>query len=218
VAEHPILFSAPMIRAILAGAKTQTRRGVRPQPTMPTDAALAAGVYGDLYDRGPQWAFWLRDARMTEPRTWRCPFGAAGDLLWVRETWCGPTVDEVKAGALPLWVYRATHGDEDGLVERWRSPIFMPRRASRITLAVESVRVERVQAITDADIAAEGVTTEAARMLWNQAPAARRRAAGWPLQTFHPRDAWRLGWMVLHGAESWTANPWVWAVTFQRVA
>lgn len=77
--DRPILFSGPMVRAILEGRKTVTRRPVKPQP-------VGRGDYWDLYCHGPEWAWWLLDNRMSEPRTWVCPYGVPGDLLRVHGT------------------------------------------------------------------------------------------------------------------------------------
>jgi hypothetical protein len=162
--ERPILFSAPMVRAILAGAKTQTRRVVRASQ-IPSDG-----------DRTPR-AQW-------------CPYGAAGDTLWVRETWAaGPPSKPV--------FYRAS--ESAGIVEgtRWRPSIFMRRTDSRIALDVLEVRVERLQDITDAAIAAEGF--------------APTLAAG-------EAEAFGAGWDAINRKRApWASNPWVWVVTFRRV-
>ncbi len=99
----------------------------------------------------------------------------------------------------------------------------MPRAASRITLEITGVRVERVQAISDADVAAEGVTAEAVKALWNGATRSERRACDLPvspemaLAMAKPIDRWRIGWTLINGRESWTANPWVWVLEFRRV-
>jgi len=161
---RPILFSGPMVRAILSGAKTQTRRVITPQP----DARLRWGFAGweDVHGRPLP-----------------CRYGAPGDLLWMRETWRqGPTA----TGAY----YRAT--DDDGTpAVRWKPSIFMPRALSRITLKLTDVRVERVQDISEADAAAEGVERSTFAALWNAINAKR--------------------------GYSWERNPWVWALTLQQV-
>lgn len=196
--ERPILMSGAMVRAILAGDKTQTRRAVRPQPFW-HDIGTGQPTQGSVDG-------YLRP----------CPYGAPGDRLWVRETFHpGET----------LTLYRATDGDAAILDDsHWRPSIFMPRSRSRITLAIESVRVERVQAISDADIAAEGVTAEAVESLWEGATRKQRWAAlpgfnepGVTFRTQPPRALWQLGWTLINGRASWDANPWVWAIDFRRV-
>lgn len=188
----PILFSAPMVRAILSDAKTQTRRVVKlPRWAEPgtleegADGALAiARVSGCLADVP-------------------CPYGSPGDTLWVRETWQTATTPTDRD--LSMVRYAADgpvhcEGDE----WTWRPSIHMPRWASRITLRVTSVRVERLHAITEDDAAAEG----APRVL--------------ALDEEHGRDerGHRIGfealWREINGDASWDANPWVWRVEFYR--
>lgn len=198
--ERPILFSAPMVRALLAGTKTQTRRVVK-------GTALE----------------WLQPRAFTPeyvglPENHLCPYGFAGDRLWVREAWMpDPPADGT-------WAYTAWAGERIGQIAgvperfqhpafcnyaanwlhgpiRWTPSIHMPRWASRITLEVTGVRVERLQSISEADAAAEG---------WPEPP-----GDGTPHQT--PR-CWYPGvWESINGAGSWQANPWVWVVEFRRV-
>ena len=165
--ERPILFSAPMVRAILAGQKTQTRR---------------IAIH----------------KRSIEPMTEECPYGKPGDRLWVRET-------HMDLGGCLL--YRADHGSEVERAscaprQRWAPSIHMPRWASRITLEVTGVRVERLQGISDSDARAEGVDQDAALSM-----ACTRGAA---------RAAYSALWEQIHGPGSWDANPWVWVVEFRR--
>jgi hypothetical protein len=132
VKERPILFSGPMVRAILEGRKTQTRRVIKPQPEI-----------GGAYWRTPGGAI----GRDVKPKY--CPYGRPGDLLWVRETWA------INIGAEPgesIYAYRADRerpGD-------WKPSIHMPRKASRLLLRITDVRVQRVQEISDAEAIAEG--------------------------------------------------------------
>lgn len=215
--ERPILFSGPMVRAILDGRKTQTRR-------------LVKGCGADFHERA---AFLqMRDDEASfgdalpddpVPISVRCPYGGPGDRLWVRETWnkC-PNEDLAPndaVGPVSLTnaahrvVYRAggaeTHPMRPELGHsRWRPSIFMPRWASRILLEVTDVRVERLQAITDSDIRAEGVDERSAAELLGKVI-----AAGTPL-----RDLWRIGWDSINGDRcAWVFDPWVWVVTFRMV-
>jgi len=157
--EHPILFSGEMVQAILEGRKVQTRRVMRPQPR-------DANQHYSL----PKWEMW-GGGYPDRGRLVTCPYGQPSDLLWVRETWAHwmTITDDVKAGDMPIEdalesvLYKADFTDEDwvGLHEdyEWtfKPSIFMPRWASRITLEVVSVRVERVQDISEADAYAEGI-------------------------------------------------------------
>lgn len=210
--ERPILFSAPMVRAILAGTKTQTRRVVKPQPTH----FNPVGIPRLARPEGP-------NAVIT------CPYGQPGDRLWVRETFfCNDAfypdgVDENcrwrevdgKRVAIPLEEQRAEMLEEmyyraDGEPDfygaegptPWRPSIHMPRWASRISLEITSVRVERLQAISDADLECEGLQETIDAGIDHDG---------------YPRDAWRALWSSINGADSWAADPWVWVVEFRRV-
>jgi hypothetical protein len=125
VAERPILFSGPMVRAILEGRKTQTRRVVKPQPV--------DGVQLCFDAHARCWFGWVEEGERVVAPTVRCPYGAPGDTLWVRETWAP---SRFKAGD-PYYAYRAD-GEYEG-VGRWRPSIHMPRFVSRLSLLVKSV-------------------------------------------------------------------------------
>lgn len=186
--ERPILFSGHMVRAILAGTKTQTRRVVKPAPQMVTDHSVQP---------------WAGDARellgLLIKAGKACPYGQPGDRLWVRETW---NCFDGWAG----YYYAADYegfgigpdDDPDHVPDhavRWKPSIHMPRAASRINLDITSVRVERLHAISDADARAEG-------------------PAGHPDGPWH---AFRSLWTLINGPESWDANPWVWVVEFKHL-
>ncbi len=163
---RPILFSGPMVRALLAGAKTQTRRVVTAKNVS----------FGHI----------------------PCPYGAPGDRLWVRETF------RIEGGARPEHGPNGVHfrADEDEPGIGWRPSIFMPRWASRLTLEVTEVRVERLGALTYDDAQAEGVD------FFPLAPGCSL------VQRF------ALGWDAINGKRGfpWASNPWVWVVAFRRVA
>lgn len=133
--EKPILFSGEMVRAILEGRKTQTRRVVKPQPGANNRIRITGGNVMNI-----------RDQKISE----NCPYGQPGDRLWVRETWRPHTPDAT--------AYRADgDGVMDGFRWRWRPSIHMPRWASRILLEVVAVRVERLQDISEHDAIEEGL-------------------------------------------------------------
>lgn len=210
-----------MVQAILDGRKTQTRRVVKPQPT-----TFGDGWYADWYDHGNEIAFWNRESKkMSEPKTWKCPYGIPGDRLYVKESWqTGNKLDRCNAEQIremandagyengvfcPIWyrdgVYRQW-GENDvcdfGESGRWRGPRFMPRWASRINLRVTGIRVERVQDISEADCMAEGLT---------------------PMCNHDTETDVRMGfeslWDSINGKKpgrSWAGNPWVWVVEFER--
>lgn len=255
MSERPILMSGPMVRAILAGTKTQTRRVVK-SPAKNMQAAGCAVIkrrepgdpwYGDhvwsMRGRMGVWGDYTHERFMQ-----LCPYGVPGDLLWVRESWATSTgLDHRKPSEMekpgvgygwPIWygaddgavTWRGSEGGGPAFTTRGsgRPSIHMPRWASRITLRVTSVRVERVQDISEEDARAEGVkplgrshravygmTLEGVGPVY-PAPAADIIAGGESWTTSAARS-FRGLWESINGAESWTANPWVWVVGFERV-
>lgn len=213
--ERPIIFSGPMVRAILDGRKTQTRRVVKPQPATPTWHTVEL-EQGFIRDRG------------RNMRPIKSPF-TVSQQLWVRETFVletsyEPPKDDMLCLILgrsddPFYSsphYRATepepHIVPDDLEDeyddrtRWSPSIFMPRWASRITLEVTGVRVERVQEITVEDVWAEGIEHDTeGYAIYNGQPGYAPRHAFWEL------------WDSLNTKRGygWDANPWVWVVEFK---
>ncbi len=189
--ERPILFSGPMVRAILEGRKTQTRRIVK-QCHMVMDHGEDAA--GQCINAGYIPCFPL------------CPYGHRGDRLWVRETWtCVHGVPS--AGGVPhpddFVRYRADEGPGEQVitdVRCWHPSIHMPRVYSRILLEIVAVRVERLNEISGTDCIAEGIIEADA-----------------PQYVFGLHEAYRDLWESINGAGSWTENPWVWVVEFRRV-
>jgi hypothetical protein len=207
--ERPILFSAPMVRALLDGSKTQTRRALRVQPldVVPMNGDLAGREWVGLMEREPK----------PSGAVFHCKFGVPGDRLYVRETWSQPTTLDpgptVYRADYPAWV-PAHFTNLPALDEiTWKPSIHMPRALSRIMLEIVSVRVERLQDCSEADARAEGVAldeTSPPGPLWR-----RERGVG----NWHSgaRGAYRELWEAINGAGSWAANPWVWVVEFKRV-
>lgn len=215
MAERPILFSARMVKALLDGRKTQTRRVVK---LLGADCieerAWETHFLQSPWPWSPQADEWLA-----------CPYGVPGDRLWVRETWAplgknDPSGKRVVYAAGPfLWgnsdpkvgvTWPPPKNSCDAVrVARWRPSIHMPRWASRITLEVTGVRVERLCNISEDDALAEG------------ALAARQAAEARGLTTTDDvpsaRRSFRRLWESINGADSWAANPWVWVVSFKRV-
>ena len=262
MSERPILFSAPMIRAILSGTKTQTRRIVKLQPP-----ATVESVYRPF---------------PTEPNNWQgyghglirwygsCPYGVPGNRLWVREPWAQEHPIAVQAGRYsqdgragipgppgvtyrvvyradgePLQVWRNASGEHpyftidgpaddiaaqyptvssnytrDGKAIYWTPAIHMPRWASRITLGITEVRVQRLQDINEEDAKAEGLDSVPS--------VAFPRERAWcdyhiPHDSFEwfrsPIDSYRSLWDSINGKRvgcAWADNPWVWCITFAR--
>ena len=190
--ERPILFSAPMVRALLDGSKTQTRRVVKGS----TDAWDSFQVEEDITGRE---FFFVCGEPEAGPRKLRpiitsliCPYGQPGDRLWVKETHSFvPDADEPAGCSAVLY---AADGERYG---KLRPGIHMTRWASRILLEIVSVRVERLQDISDQDAMAEGVDAAA-------------------YGKSHRYGFSRL-WESINGVGSWDANPWVWVVEFRRI-
>lgn len=199
ITEKPILFSGPMVKAILEARKTRTRRVINPQPEVVKDAHWAGGGY--LKFKGGSLALKALAATGEE----FCPYGEVGDRLWVRETFA-PCIGGAE-GPLNPTLYRADEFEGyDKLT--WKPSIFMPRWASRITLEITNIRVERLQAISESDIHAEGIDEAFCSALG---------------ETAH-RDpdlveAWCHGWDALNAKRgySWESNPWVWVIEFKKI-
>ena len=208
--EKPVIFSAEMVRAILAGTKIQTRRVVKPQPPEGTTKLFGPELYspavedrdGELRD-GPE-AFGV----YTDDGEWgvKCPYQPGGHL-WVRETWC-----EYGKGKA---IYRADYDRftpiSDGIGGPWKPSIFMPRWASRITLEVTHVQVERLREISAVDAIAEVEHRPGHKGLY-----ARYSDDGeW---TGQPLKSFMNLWMSINGKKHpWSSNPWVFCYTFRRL-
>lgn len=194
--EKPMLFSAPMVRAILDGRKSQTRRVVKPQPPLRFNSGDVAVI-----SNGTEFA-WSRidgntkEAFPPDPKPGIHPPHPVGSRIWVRETWRNHSDNII--------VYAADKCTREGMVckdpfdVKWSPSIHMPRWASRITLEVTDVRVQRLQEITKQDVIAEGIEgLEDVHAGWHQ-----------PFAQL---------WESIHGPGAWEQNPWVWAYTFRSV-
>ncbi|TQI84827.1 hypothetical protein FHU12_2350 [Serratia marcescens] len=210
--ERPVIFNGEMVRAILDGRKTQTRRVIAnvgsdnciplQKPTKTKD-----GIFTHVMDA---------------PGHGLCPFGQVGDRLWVRETFMDLTGTGIEAttGKFEGFAYRAdtpagSYGDEVrkeyGL--KWTPSLHMPRKACRILLKITAVRVERLNDISEEDAKAEGVKP-AGDML-----------PDYPDTFLTPKGdfatakvAFQRLWQSIYGEESWAANPWVWVIEFKQVS
>lgn len=246
--ERPILFSGPMVRAILDGRKTMTRRVMSPQPPAGFESGdeWAPGYYGLLQplqngepmEPGPRDRWGVSDAD-GEWGIW-CPYGAPGDRLWVRESWYYDIPPHELPKARPddfddLSLYFRADGEcceqipecqcSDVGKPQWKPSIHLPRWASRITLVVESVRVERVQEISEADILAEGVgglQLSDARERRIERRRCVQQYRGRPDlvndSEFARRERFRELWDSINAKRGfgWDANPWVWVIGFRR--
>lgn len=212
--DRPILFRGEMVRAILDGRKTQTRRVVKPGPgqkwlTPETISEVRRFANND----GAWWTMAVGEPRRIvhcgqdmdggHIGSVRCPYGTAGDRLWVKETWAAdPCFDHLPPRKIPEGrpIYFGA-GTEKPLVRgyhRVRPSIFMRQWMSGITLDVLSVRVERLHEITEKDAKAEGAAPDL-------------DSSSMPYVS-----GFSALWHSIHGAESWDANPWLWVISFKR--
>lgn len=210
--ERPILFNGAMVRAILDGRKTQTRRIVKNQ----------RHPYGHLLTED-EVAAEFNDGTCAV----RCPYGGPGDRLWVRETWAatgefaGMKISELGEFGARIRdtniVYRADGDGYDEVSQSWRPSIHMPRWASRTTLEITGVRIERLRAITEYDAIAEGIEechceVQNTRVWRNYTP-----ENGWTSRV-SAKSSYRSLWEKINGSASWIENSWVWVIEFRRAA
>lgn len=192
---HPILFNTEMVKAIMDGRKTQTRRAVKPRPFLDKDGWWQVGK--------AVWpvSHWRLFYQEGDP-LWDCAPCKPGDILWVRETWAHPSEAEVRNGADPdMFIYKADSPLLPAAHDRWHPSIHMPKGAARIFLRVKDVWMERLKDIhekyepgPDHPVAKEGLGYTCDFI------------ATWE-NTIKPADRDKYGW---------DANPWVWVVEFER--
>lgn len=203
--ERPILFSGPMVRALLDGSKKQTRRVVKPQPDTAHDGEPYWFIGGyRVWGYRPAPAVPLRAGGNPLP----CPYGQRGDRLWVRESFAHMYRDNAQPEkrAPEDVAYMADNLTPDPYVYgSWKPSIHMPRWASRITLEITSVRVERLQDISADDARAEGCPDR-------HIPGAEQASVDLLAKLWY-HDLWEQ----INGPDSWAANPWVWAIEFRRL-
>lgn len=217
--ERPVIFNGEMVRAIIDGRKTQTRRALNWKRQPYTEMAER--------DDGSLWP-WAEDGVRGGDIWFHCPFGEVGDRLWVRETFMDLTGTGIEAttGKFEGFAYRAdtpagSYGDEVrkeyGL--KWTPSLHMPRKACRIMLEITAVRVERLNDISEEDAKAEGV--RAIENNFGNGPA----YCDYFLPNLDDTAEWynrasysfKSLWKSIYGAENWRANPWVWVIEFRRV-
>ncbi|USD22121.1 hypothetical protein MJO52_03020 [Microbulbifer variabilis] len=217
--ERPILLNGDMVRAILDGRKTQTRRLINPQPFNGVSDEEAIKQIGGLPPR--------LSLHQVINQAWRsgcadipCPLGKPDDRLWVRET--HHLSHQKKVTYRADYPFNPFNEDECGedcsmVGEKWRPSIHMPRWASRITLEITAIRIQRIQNISEEDAIAEGVLNSTL-----QAPPTKTvmyHCGPWPTPICgeSARDAYGALWESTYGKDSWDQNPWVWVIEFRRV-
>lgn len=225
----PILFSTPMVQAILDGRKTQTRRVVKPQPELCEFEGNQTGnrVNGWVM---PGTQFFWPEGDTPDMAKLKCPYGQPGDILWVRESFGVGTRPcpfngwkdgiEYKADQalidpdddLPLYCYENIDYTKYEGQRGWKPSIHMPKAAARIFLRVKSVRVERVQEISEDDAKAEGVIFHCKEYGYK----CYGKYAGIGPMTLTAKESFTSLWQSINGDESWNANPFVWVIEFER--
>ena len=215
VKERPIIFSGEMVRAILEGRKTQTRRVVKKQPHPVNIGMVRAG----REEPEPPYGYWGFDDFFpidSEEVLETCPYGKPGDRLWVRETWLRLDDDHVID---KRYAYRADCDTESDEIRKeygykWKPSIHMPRHASRIALEIVSVRVERLQDISEEEAKAEGVEEMECRFCASPEGVENRYCTCG--ENF--RIPFRQLWDNINGKKHpWESNPWVWVIEFKRL-
>jgi len=216
--EHPIIFSTEMVKAILEGRKTQTRRTIKPQP--PSDADVFAWFAPEIKEgKAPEGCWYENENGLTFHC--KCPYGQVGDHLWVRETWTvgayspNKVADVIyKAGDLKYHItvswstiidWLGVDRDWGGWIpDNWRPSIFMPRWACRITLEITGLRVERLQEITEEDAEAEGESWRDGGGSWDNP------------EIIGAVENYAHLWDSLNAKRGygWKTNPWVWVIEF----
>lgn len=198
VRERPILFSAPMVLALLAGTKTQTRRAFNARTIKLMDAAAGIGEISDFIGNGclhPNDSSYVVDF---------CPYGKVGDKLWCRETWCHAETPE----GSPTFAFRADNWTESPSADgKWKPSIFMPRKASRITLEITEVRVQKLRDISGEDALAEGCDEFFSGGYEHDYSCDLPEIANY-----------RRLWESINGAGSWALNPFVWCIGFKLLS
>jgi hypothetical protein len=221
---RPINLKPWEARAIVAGTQTQIRRVVSPEPHRRADWLRA--------DMNEVWRAGTAAGEVPELGSWRCPYGAQGDQLWGRESWqfydrtedgdpcvrfaadnaiCWPRIRSESDAARLAEIWAGLSGAENYSIDncardrRWRSAIHMPRWASRIVLEVADLRVERLQAISEADAIAESCS------------GGHGSIKGYPYNAT-PREHFQSRWERTYGPGAWGDNPWVWRISVRRSA
>ena len=219
---RPILMSAPMVRALLDGRKTQTRRIVKPQPSVRYGMVYLPKCIAGFH---PDYLSGRLSIEGVKRPDFSSSFGKRGDLLWVRESWsikdCGNRVSISSDGWPKGWPTDRVRYEADCAEFSWnrRASIHMPRWASRLTLELTDVRVERLREISASDAVAEGIEaiphTDGGYLNYTH------EGAGTGYYTDKPghpgggaRSSYESLWESINGADSWLTNPWVWALSF----
>jgi len=215
--ERPILFSTPMVQAILDGRKTQTRRIIKPQPRCsenhlglgwdPKQVEWANEPFRPVLSDDVMYCGNCGEYVQFDGSGLKIPYGKGGDILWVRETFIPP----LRYGTINRYIYKAIE-DLDCFKGYWKPSIFMPKEACRIRLEITNIKVERLRDVSREDAINEGIDSKTGSILgplykiydtkeWN----------------IYPIESYKSLWESINGKDSWNLNPWVWVIEFKRV-
>ena len=202
--QRPILFSTPMVEAILNQTKTQTRRIVKGIEIFNNKTQTNSSIKRDI-----------KNKNIT------CPYGRVGDVLWVRETWQKRNENAIKEGFEKYYYKASFNGCSDA---GWKPSIYMPKDAARIFLQITDIRIERLQEITNEDAKAEGIIK---LLVDNELPIPRIEYKNYlnPYKHHSLPETWNTPyhsfqslWESINGSDSWELNPFVWVVEFKQIA
>ena len=215
----PILFSTPMVQAILGGNKTMTRRSIKLQPSEKATEVLPTSGWG-LKHFAARFECLNKNGKVFYEITnlYKCPYGKVGDILWVRETF----IDESDFGESPNYVYKAdcenypmTSGSH------WKPSIFMPKEACRIFLKITSIRVERLHDINEVDAIAEGVSLSESGKFYLNYTDERSKVTQFIYNLRTAKESFKTLWTLINGFRdepyAWFKNPFVWVIEFKQI-
>jgi hypothetical protein len=231
VKERPILFKGDMVRAILSGQKTMTRRVMKPQFSTESLPEEIPATSSEGWQVGGHSGLWWDGDWPNEGV--KCPYGKPGDHLWVRETFrCNGWATDVatifyRASERNSYTEMCEQFPVDGkkplpVDSKWRPSIFMPRWASRITLEITDIRVERLQDISEIDAKSEGVSINCSKQNHWSCDDHSGEWIRYPFSydnepAYSAKESFQSLWKSINGAGSWDANPWVWVIEFKRI-
>lgn len=220
--EHPILFSTPMVQAILEGRKTMTRRIAKvPNYDHYGTNIMDWGLSEHPYFKGGKWYYTIQsDVDDSSTNELKCPYGQIGDRLWVRETFQYVSIPKEYKG----FVYKASGGLDWEMSNdewKWKPSIFMPRKASRISLEITNIKVERLHDISEEDAKLEGVLLHKSGRHYLDYMKQRAKLTQFIYSADTAKESFKTLWTLINGFRdepfAWFKNPWVWVVEFKKI-
>ena len=211
--ERPIIFTGENVLKILRGEKTQTRRIIKPQP-----------IQDERYGKKWMWPSVEKPRSVWSDGQWNCmsvccPYGKIGDTLWIKEKWRatgnGQLLRKGKLIDSPRNRDQVVFAADEPTEGPWKSPLFMPRRISRVTLDIMNVRVQRLQDISEEDAQAEGAERECSDSEQEAISSFTETGYSPPDWAYTHKQGFERSWSKINGTASWESNPWVWCLSFK---